>query len=395
MIDLNSERKRSRAVVALGLALVTVLVLAACGGGGSSSGSSGGAGTSSTEDGTGEGAAGGAAAVAATALKIAEEHVEVTKIGPTKPIGKPIPSGKTIDYVNCGQPSCVLEEESMKEAGETLGWKVEGIQAEPTPQSIQAAFEEAVRKKPDGVASAGFGPALYPKQLAELNKLNIPVFEATGEVESGENGVAYDPVGPGAAVEAMQVLANKTISDMGGEGEAAAVLLTGYPIVAEYTKAWEEEIESKCPECTVTQMEIQPTSIGKDAPEKITNFVRANSGTKALFLSYDLLGSGLAAAMKTSGVTMPMTYSWSPEGQGIEALQNGERTAAAVNPHPESAWQMIDGFARVFTGQNPIQPSQQPTIWSETFENVPTAAEPFPEVIPGYREQFEALWGLK
>lgn len=378
---------RGRFLAVIAAMLLVGVALAACGGGSSSS--------SSSTEGGGESGGESASEVAATALKVAEEHTEVTKIGPTQPIKGTIPKGKTLIYVNCGQPACTSQGEAFAEAAAVLGWKVEEIPAEPTPESIQAAFDEVIRRKPDGVASAGFGPALYPKQIAKLNEMKIPVFEATGEVGTGKGGVTYDPLGPETAAEAMGVLANKTISDMEGEGEAGAVLLTGYPIVKTYTEGWEHEIESKCPECSVKQMEIQPTSIGKDAPEKITNFLRANPDIKALLLSYDLLGSGLPAALKNAGIEAPFTYSWGVDAPGIEALQNGERTAAAPDPYNQVGWQQIDGFARLFAGESPVQPFQEPIIWSEEFGNVPEETEPFPETVPGYQEQFKKLWGVK
>lgn len=381
---------RGKFLAVIAMMLLVSVAFAACGGddddstGGSES-------TPAKEEG---GGGGSAEEVAADALAVAEEHTEVTQIGPTEPIKGEIPKDKTLIYVNCGQPACTAQGEAFKEAGELLGWKIEEIAAEPTPESIQEAFAEVVRRKPDGVASAGFGPALYPKQIAELNKMEIPVFEATGEVGTGKDGVTYDPIGPEQASEATAILANKSVADMGGEGEAGAVILTGYPIVEDYTNAWADEVEAICSECSVKKLEVQPTAIGKDAPEQLANFLRANPDIKALFLGYDLLGSGLPAALKNAGLEMPFTYSWGVDAPGIEALQTEERTAAAPDPYNEVGWQQIDGFARIFAGQDPVQPWQEPMIWSNAFENVPDETEPFPAINPNYQEQFKELWGL-
>lgn len=142
-------------------------------------------------------------------------------------------------------------------------------------------------------------------------------------------------------------------------------------------------------------LEVTPESIGKTAPEEITNFLRANPDIKALFISYDLLGSGLSAALKNAGLETPLTYSWGVDAPGIEALNTGERTASAPDPYAEVSWQLIDGFARLFAGEEPIQPFQEAVIWSKDFGNVPPKPEPFPALNPNYQEQFEALWGLK
>lgn len=397
---------RTKSIGVLAAIVALSLMVAACGGGDSSSSS--GEATTATESEasqgsetgqeaeTGQESAGGSAEeAAAAALKVAEEHKSVPKIGATKPIKGPIPSDKTVAYVNCGQPSCTIIGEGFKKSAELLGWKYEEVPVEPTPQSIQAGFEEVIRRKPDGVASVGLGPSLYPKQLAQLNEMGIPVFEAQGEVESGEEGVTYDPFPPAAANENMRVLANKVVADIGGEGEIATALLTEYPIVLQYTKAFEEEVEAKCPKCSLTQVEIPPSSLGKDAAGMMTDFLRANPEVKALYMSYDLMASGFEAALKNAGVERPLTYSWSIEGQGIEELKTGERTAAAPDPFNEVGWGLTDGFARIFSGEKAEEPAAEPIIWAEEFGNVPDQAEPFPPIIPEFEKQFEELWGLK
>jgi ABC-type sugar transport system substrate-binding protein len=390
-------------LVALGLVALLAVALAACGGGGSSSSSTGGgttagapAGEGGTETTAEEGSGGGSAEeVAAKALAVAEEHREVKSIGPTEPIRKPIPEGKYVIYVNCGQPACVSQGEAFEEAAKVLGWRSETINVKlPTPEEIQAAFEEVIRKAPDGVASAGFGPALYPKQIKKLDEMGVFVAEQTGEVESGEDGVTYDPLGPEKAAEALAVLANKSVADAGGEGEFGAILLTGFPIVEAYTAGWSEEIEAICPECSVKTLEVTPESIGKSAPEEITNFLRANPGIHSILLSYGALSSGLAAALTNAGVEIPKMYAWGIDPPGIEELQKGELSAAAPDPYQEVSWQSIDGMARSFAGEKTFeQPFQEPIIWAESFGNVPTTTEPRPEVNPDYQEQFKKLWG--
>lgn len=382
------SRRIQKCLAACGL-VALLAVLAGCG----SSSPSGG----STAQATGNSSAssGSDAKAASAAATIAAKYTSLTKIGPTKPITKAIPKGKKLIWVNCGVGACTIEGKAFSEAAKVLGWTTEEIHSEPTPEAIQAAFREVIRRKPDGVASAGFGPALYPQQIAQLNAMKIPVMEMLGEVESGVKGVAYDPIDPGVASEALEALANKAIADMGGKGEAGVVLLTGYPNVKIYTDAWENELKKKCPSCSVVQMNIQPTAIGKNAPEQIVNFVRANPNIKALLLSFDPLGKGLGAALKAAGVNSPLLYSFGPEAPGIEELKDGERTAAAVASYVEGPWQLIDGFARVFVGESPIQPPAKPVIWSEGYHNVPASANPFPVLVSSYKEEFEALWGMK
>jgi ribose transport system substrate-binding protein len=227
--------------------------------------------------------------------------------------------------------------------------------------------------------------------------MHIPVLSAYGEQESGQGGITLDPIGPNETSAATDVLADKAIVDMHGQGLAGSVLLGGFPIIKKYTDAYTAEIKAKCPRCTQAQLTIQPTDLGKDAATLITNFLRANPGMKTLFLSYGVESDGLSAAAKGAGVTLPSIYAWAPEAPGIQSLQTGEWKAAAIAPYAEVGWQLADGFARLFTG-SPVSASQtfqNQVLWSKDFSNVPTTTNPFPSVVANYQAQFKALWGVR
>jgi ribose transport system substrate-binding protein len=353
------------------------------------------------DDGSNQAASGDGAqngALAALKKNVEAHSRPPATIGPTEPIGKPIPKGKTIVFVNCGAPACALMGASFKEAGSTLGWNVEEIQSQPTPQAIQAAFAEALRRNPDGVVSTGFGKELYARQLAEFNERKIPVFSGTGTDPSSfdpSNGITLEPEPPSEVAKATKLIAHKAIVDAGGKGEIGSVLLTGYPIVKLYTEAFENEVKAKCPDCSVKRLTVEPTSIGKDAGQKIANFLRANPKIEHLFLSYDALGLGLPAAVQGVGREMPKNYSWAPDEPGVTALQSGERSGAVPLGYNEIAWQWADGFARLFTGGDVHESQKWPgyVLWANDYSNVPGSAKN-PPYIPDYKEQFKKLWGV-
>lgn len=375
------RNRHGRRIAMSALAAATAIGLAACGS------------TAASKD---EGGSGDNEAVVAAAQTVVDKHVKIDKIGPTKPIDGQIPSGKDIVYVNCGQPACTNQSVALEAASKELGWNFEEIQAQPTPEAIQAAFDEVLRRKPDMVASAGFGRDLYPRQLDALNEAGVVVMSATGTEETGEGGIAFEPLGPSGASEGTRVLANKTIVDIGGTGKVGSVVLGGYPIVATYSKAYEDEIEDKCPDCSVERLEIQATSLGKDAAQQIANFVRANPDMKAIFYSYDLMGVGVPDAARGAGVTeMPKSYSWAPDAPGLQALKSGERTAAILMPFNELSWGHADAFARILTGGSAKDAgSTQPLqVIGKDLGNVPEEIEPYPASVSDYKEQFLTLWG--
>jgi len=385
------EWLRRRTLLVLGVAVMLAVFVAACGDDDDDEGAGGAADTAEKSDGAGAGFE--------AAKKNVEEHSQPpTKIGPTVPIDKPIPKGKKLVFINCGAPACLIQGAAFKEAAETLGWSVSTINAAPTPEAAQKAHDEAIRRKPDGVANSGLGADLYPQQLKKLNDMKIPVISATGNEETGERGITLDPLGPTKTGEGTALAADKTLVDMGKPGPVGSVHLGGFPIVEKYTKAYEDQIKKNCPDCTIKTVSVQPTELGKDAPQKIANFLRSNPDIKHLFLSYDLEAAGLPAAVKGAGGTMPKTYSWGVESPGIEDFINGTRSGGLVpDPFLEGSWSMVDGFARLFTGRD-IQESvefQPHIVWAKELNNLPEKSEPFPPVIADYKEQYKALWGVQ
>jgi ribose transport system substrate-binding protein len=378
-----NTRKVWRSLLGAGIASAMAMSLSACGSSGG--GSSGGSGGGKVDE-----------AGLAQAKANVQAHIKPpTEIGPTVPIGKPIPKGKLLVYVNCGAVACTNQGKGLEAAAKVLGWTVKTVQAQPTPQSIQAAMDEAIRLKPDAVLSAGLSAALYPNQLAKLNAMKVPIITSTGLEPTGVGGTTFNAEPPAEVNVATSLLADKTVVDMKGTGEIGVVYLTGYPLPKLYTDNYVARVKKICPTCTTKSINIQPTSIGKDAPQLLANFLRANSNISHLFLSYDALGLGLPAAVKGAGVSLPKIYAYSPDASGIQALRDGTETAATPQPYNEIGWQWADALARIYTGGSVADSQHFPrwVLWSKEYNNLPPTNDN-PIIVQGYQQQYEKLWGL-
>jgi ABC-type sugar transport system substrate-binding protein len=392
----------------VGFVLVfAVLALAACGGGGdSTNGSTESSGSSGAEEpaseetaATNEEEAGGSdeEGLAYAEEKVAEATTPPEHIGPETPVAKPIPSGKTIAYVNCGQLVCDYAEETLNEAAKTLGWTVKNIKTDGTPQQIQEAYEAVVNEAPDGVASLGMSEEFFPRQLKEMDEKEIPFVSALGTIpEEGamKLQILQDEIdGKRETGPAMRLLADKAIVDSKGEGEIGIIVLTGYPTIEGFKEEFESELSERCPNCSSKSLDVPATAIGTTSDTQIANFLRANPSIHSIFLTYEGLVTDLAGATKSAGVEMPKMYSWSPAGSGFESLRTGASTAGVPQGDPELGYQIADAFARIFTGESPQadKPFTRFTLWCKTCENPPPAGEN-PATIENYKEQFEELW---
>lgn len=399
----------ARVIAAAVLCLVALaLVIAGCGGGSSTTSGSGGSTESSegsggaSENTGGETEGGEESSSSETAFpkaaKANEEFEErPTSVGIEKPVGKPIPEGKTIDFIQCGVPACKTEGELFEAAAGELGWTIKSINAGTTPEEIKAAYDQAVKDEPDAVLGSGYPRVLFEPEIAQLKAKNIPLIEFFVEEEAG-NGVTAVIGGIGTTefqgkMMADYILAHSTDEEM----EIGSVNAKGFETVTATIENVEKTVEAECPGCSVKTLEAPLTSIGKDLPQRIASFLTANPGIEWTTVGYNDMVTGLPTALKGAGVedakltTVNINTSISPYLANDEYLQ-----ATVGTSFPEVYWRGIDLLARLFAGVDYAEDEDDSTLpyWTITKESLPTTEEEF-AVVEDYADQFKKLWGVE
>jgi ribose transport system substrate-binding protein len=388
--------KRRRALIAV-LPLALAAGLAACSSAGSSAGTTGaGAGSASTD-----------APASSPGLKRAEAIVNAdtptpASIGPTEPVGKPIPAGKHIVLVYSGQGAVgtQLAYTPLKQAAKVLGWTVTSLYpALPTPQDLQQALNQAIQLHPDAVVIAAVDDADFRSQIDTLAAMHIPVISDFSPDPTG-GPITLSLMGAQGEGALAHVAGAKAVADLGGAGELGVIGLQGYKIVQEFDQGFYAEVRQDCPACTIKETDVPLTSLGTTDGTDIVNFLRANPNIKGLLLGYDGLGSDLYTAAKSAGITLPKVYSIATIPTGVQAAQEAELTATVPVDYDELGWRDADALARIFTGQTASALSQdviyeRPIIWSTQYRNVPASSSSgtFPAIVTDYQAQYEKLWG--
>lgn len=393
-----------RQLAPIGVVIVLLVVVAGCGGGGSSSSSTSSGGESSGAETASNSEAGEGATAASPGLTEAEqivsEHEKApTEIGVSTPIKKGIPKDKTIAFINEGTEAEINVGRGIEAAAEAVGWKVKTINAEPVPAVLQGAMEEAIRKNPDFIAFVGVNAEEVSRQLEQAKAAGIPVIASHSLQKNGEEGITANVLPVQVAEKYMEVLAAKTAVDVGPEGgEVLVDYLTGFPLPLYYTNAYVSALEKFCPTCTVKKQNIQPTSIGKDAPQQICNQLRTMSNVKGVVLSYDAIGIGIKAACKSAGVTLPPVYTYAPDAPGVEELKNEEKKAGAPLDYGDDGAAYVDTAIRIANGES-LDEVEDATadmpIWAAEYGNLPEDPSKLTYIVPNGLEQWEKLWGLK
>ncbi|MCW2784445.1 MAG: hypothetical protein JWP74_962, partial [Marmoricola sp.] len=318
--NLRRTRRSLPAVMVLGLA--STVALAGCG--------------SSTSAAGGSGAAAGPGFEQAKSL--AQTYGKApTSIGITEPVGKPVPSAKTIVIIGAGTASegTILMNHGFKSAAEVLGWTIKEIDPQqPTPQLVQQALDQAIRLHPDAVAISAVDQAPIATQLKQLQSMNIPVIETFSPDPAG-GPITMQLMDAQAQARLTKAVADKTLADMGKPGEIGMVGLAGYAVVQAYSKGFSGEVGKLCPTCQVKTTQVPIESLGTTAGTDIVNFVRSNPQMKALFVGYDGMDSNLFSAAKSVGVKLPPVYSSATLPTSLASLADGELTASAPIDYDE------------------------------------------------------------
>lgn len=370
-----------RLLMAIGLCAVVAVVAAGCGD--SNSSSSGGGETSSAFP---------------KAVKINEEFEQrPTSVGIKTPVGKPIPKGKVVDFIQCGVPACATEREIFEEAMEPLGWSLKSINAGTTPEEIKAAYQQAINDKPDAVLGSGYPRVLFEPEIQQLKKLNIPVVEAFVEEEPG-NGITAVIGGIGTSetqgrMMASHVLANSDDEEM----EVGVINVKGFETVTGTAEEVEKVIAEECPKCSTKRLDAPVTSIGADLPQRISSFLTSNPGIKWATVGYNDMVVGLPTALKGAGIEEANLVTVNINTSIAPYLAKGEFLEATMGTSfPEVYWRVVDLLARYYTGQPYEEDLDDSTLpyWTITKESLPSTDEEFP-VVTDYQEQFKKLWGVE
>ncbi|MFD5835769.1 sugar ABC transporter substrate-binding protein [Streptomyces collinus] len=373
------RRAVSRALTAL-VPVTSLLALAACG-----------TGTTPAADSTQ--AAPGSPGLTAARAALAKYSERPATISVAQPVGKAIPKGKKIDFILCGVQSCKDLADFFTEAAEELGWQVKQIATQGTPESVQAAYEQAVRDKPDAVVASGFPRAVYAKQLAQLKAADIPVIQSNSDDLLGD-GISLLKNGPDDVGVQGQMLASWVVSNSGAKANTVYFDLPAYTILKPVKDSFAAKYKEWCDGCALDQVDVPITAVGKDMPDRMVSYLRSHPEVTHVVFSLGLLNVGVPAALKTAGITGKRIVVNVGDAQNYQYIQSGLTDGAmALNSH-ETAWLQADALARHFTGQSMAldQKAVLPNMLV-TKDNLPSADGDFP-IVEDYQAQFKALWGL-
>ncbi len=363
---------------ALAIVLAALLVMASACGKSDSSGSS------SNVD------SAGLKAAEATVAKASERP---TTIPVTVPVGKPIPKGKKLTFVSCGVEACALQGPILAAGAKSLGWTVDQVATDGSAEKVQGAIDAAIRNGADAVILNAADRDAYSKQIADAKKAGVQFVTCCSLATAGD-GLLYNTATDKQNGPIGDYLAAQVVSDSKGKGNALYVNISAFQILKQVGDTFDAGMKKYCSSCTVDNLDIPLTSLGKDAPDRIISYLRSHPKVNYVALSVaDALGTGLPAALKAAGLGDKVTIVGQGGGtQNFTDMKAGSIDALVPADLFSYDYLMLDALARHWAGV-PVNDAGPP-YWLITKDTVPKdTSKPFP-VVEDYQAQWDKLWGV-
>lgn len=365
---------------------VIALTLAACG-----SNSAALSGSQSTNG------AANAAAVAAAKQAVQKLVVRPTTLNVPALSSKPAP-GKTIDFIACGVASCQQYVPILKQATDAVGWNLKVINSGLTPQTIAAAYDQAVRDKPAGViGSGGISPDVFAKQLKQLKNLGVPVVLQVVPPSTlpGLTAIVY---GQKELTKNGQQMADYISADSGGHDVHLAIVSTPATPVYGYTHAPLVEAmgPGNCNSCSVDTFSFPISDLGPNLPSKVVSYLRAHPEVNYVFFDFanevDGVPSALARAGLAKKVKIVTIDIQSTQAEYMKADQN--LIATAANAWPEILWTEVGIILSASLGSDlEAAKSVEFPMMTLTKDNlIDSNGEPYFPLVADYQQIFKKAW---
>jgi ribose transport system substrate-binding protein len=330
-------------------------------------------------------------AIPAAQQLLRQYETRPTRIGITVPITKPIPSGKKIDFINCGEPACDVLVPEFKQAASVLGWSVNVIDEGLTPQTVLAAWNLAVQQHPDGIVTGAFPKVMFAAPLAKAKAEGIPVVDGYVSDPPGDGLTAVVP-DPAATYEAQGKAWAALV--LGSEGKKADTVFLGsntFSALGPVETAFQSEYHSLCPTCQFAEINVLETEVGTTLASHVVAYLHAHPQVNFVVAGEGAFAVGLPQAIQSAGLSAKVVTAY-PNATLMQYLQGGQLAGLEMYEQADITWRYVDALARYFA-RVPVTASETPSaIWVVTQQTASQVTPPY-YLVPDTQAQYKKLWG--
>lgn len=330
-------------------------------------------------------------------LATAQEQLESLEktpvsIGIDQPI-VPLPSGKTVIYLECAVVDCKLHAEALAQASVPLGINLKTISSGLSPESFKSALATAQSLKPDGLIYDAIPAAIAQGPVDAMAASGVAVVAISSpDLKLTKN--TANVLGAPYVERAGRGIANWTINDSQG---TAQVLYLDDPTLSFssfISKGLHDTYSENCPSCAIDTLVTSSSEIGTSLPTKVASYLQAHPQIKYINAEYSALLTGVPTALKNAGMTGIKTIGMSPTQINQQYMKDELEAAGVFNNNAAMSWYAADTVARMINGRPALvvaedPPNLQIMSASEVTWDPKLSSYPF---IPGWRDMFIKAW---
>jgi ribose transport system substrate-binding protein len=294
------------------------------------------------------------AGVDAAKAYLAQYTANPTGIVLDTPLPKAAPKGKLIIKITTPEGVNKVIADETANAATALGWSFKTVTPGAEADGVQKAFDSALQQKPDGIIVSGYPKVLFSQGLADAKAANIPVVsESTTDAGGTGDGIIANLDGPPQVQEWGKMVAAAIVVDTNGAANVLGVNVPAYPILNEYQKGMKDGFTTFCPDCKVTDLDVQAADIGTKVPTAVVSALQKDPSINYLTFSFGDLSIGVPAAVAAAGLEVKIAGETATPAN-IQAVKDGKETAWIGFAAPVLAWRDVDAIARFYTGGDPV-----------------------------------------
>jgi ribose transport system substrate-binding protein len=332
---------------------------------------------------------------------VAAASTEPADIPIKTPLARAPEKGIKVAFLTCSAAACSLLNPGFEAAAKALGWdpKVITYDSAQPGQALQQAIDAGYKY----IATTSITLNTITPQVRQAQAKGIALFGAyTGDKPEGKsNGLYGVAQNFDASVKSGKLIAAWTIVDSSSNAHALYVDLPLYPTLVAQGKAAEAEYKADCASCSLDTLGLSVAQLGAgQGPSAIVTYLKSHPDINYVYLSFQDLDNGVAAALKSAGLSSKVKIVGT-EGQTAQfkSMIAGTEIAWSVLPEPYVMWTVVDWMARLSEGA--LDQAALDATASGVQFMVDTSASASQQLQenggewPGpknYQAQFKALW---
>lgn len=338
----------------------------------------------------------GAKAAQITAITQRPTHIAVTV-----PVGKPIPTGKTVIYIPPPLGDQKAAAAILAQAAHVLGWTSKIVLPTGNTTSAYAdSIDEALRQKANAIILVSFPGSALTAPIGRAKAQGVPVINLyASEPDGTVPGIVAQPLGRtytlGVAEKTGELL-GLMVPPGSTVGEAALLVVSKDN---SYQQATARGVKATCPTCKYAAY-ITLAAQAKDYVPNMVNFIRKDN-LKGMYVVNGPLSNGLGPAMRAAGEdpssVKALAGTIDAQDGSVQRVNNSEAPLAAgyIWPGAEGIWYGVDAAARALAGVSTAPSDSVAAPYIVLPGKIPSdvLSSPSPAAVSDYQAQFTKLWG--